>query len=155
MQKQGHSDHSHQIITQHLTFMFLCCIELPKLFLTCKWRLPLLLFFFKPSYTEVKGQGLELSHTRTLEQVFGGDWTLPSLLCYLLLSPAQRRSSSSRLRVILMALSLSLVLQPCRMRAGELRFLSEASQGFKLATVQPANRAACLASSPLLLIHCC
>lgn len=25
--------------------MFLCCIELPKLFLTCKWRLPLLFFF--------------------------------------------------------------------------------------------------------------
>lgn len=34
----------------------------------------------------------------------GGDWTLLSLLCYLLLSPAQGRSSSSRLRVILVAL---------------------------------------------------
>lgn len=31
-----------------------------------------LAFFLKPSYTEVKGQGLELSRTRTLEQVLEG-----------------------------------------------------------------------------------
>lgn len=121
------------------------------------WRSSLLFSCFFPltlmsQFIVMIWQRIRTLHKDTPAGVWKG-LNPPSRLHYILLSLPERRSSSSRLRVILMALSPG--APACRTRVGERSILLE-----NIPRIQPGNHPAnrlgslSLASSPLLLVCC-